>query len=71
MIVILWKIHTLTRDTRTDTRCLGRRLQLVGNIGFSRRVQTFYKTLYQTSYKTSYKCFHTNTDINILMISPA
>ena len=67
MIVRLGKTHTQSRDIHIDTRCLGRRLQLVGNIGFSRRVQTFYKTL----YKTSYKCFHTNTDINILMISPA
>jgi len=71
MIVGFGKIHTLTRDIHTDTRCLGRRLPLVGNIGFSLRVPTFYKTLYKTSYKSSYKCFHTNTDINILMISPA
>ena len=71
MIVRLGKTHTLSRDIHTDTRCLGRRLQLVGNIGFSRRVQTFYKTLYKTSYGTYYKCFHTNKDINILMISPA
>ena len=28
MIVGLGKIHTLTRDTHTDTRCLGRRLHL-------------------------------------------
>ena len=73
MIVRFGKIHTLTRDTHTVSRCLGRRLLLVGNIGFSRIVQTnknFTKLIHYI-LQTSYKCFHTNTDTNILMISPA
>nr|KAJ0188603.1 hypothetical protein LSAT_V11C900505350 [Lactuca sativa] len=32
--VRIGKTHALTRYTRTYTRCLGRRIQLVGNIGF-------------------------------------
>ena len=45
MIVGFRKIHTFTRDTHTNTRCLGRRLLLVENIGFSRRVQSNTKLL--------------------------
>ena len=43
MIVRIGKTHTLTRDIHTDTRCLGRRLQLVGNIGFPGEYKTSYK----------------------------
>ena len=45
MIVGFGKIHTFTRDTHTNTRCLGRRLLLVENIGFYRRVQSNTKLL--------------------------
>ena len=61
MIVGFGKIRTLTRDTHTDTRCLGRRLLLVGNIGFSRSVQTntnFTKLIHYILQMLSYKHRH-------------
>ena len=38
-----WGKHTLSRDIHTNTRCLGRRLQLVGNIGFLGEFKHFTK----------------------------
>ena len=42
MIVRFGKIHTLTRDTHTYTRCLCRRIQLVGNIGLPWIIQNIF-----------------------------
>ena len=76
MIVRFGKIHTLTRATHIDTRCLGRRLHkdqlslgrrlpiiIVGIIGISRVFQTFTVVLHTFSILTIH--IHTNSYIQI------
>ena len=64
MIVRFGKIHTLTRDTHIDTRCLGRRILLVGNIWFSRMFKTFLYLQFIYIQILTFQ-IHTNTYIQI------
>ena len=80
-----WENYTLLQETNIQNIwCLGRRLLLVENIGFSRsykHLQTFtniykhsltFATTFTNSYfKHFYKHFDENNDTKILMNSPA